>query len=102
MPRRAVVSLLLAVGVAAVPARSRAAPNAPVDIVVTAEPPVDGQRLADALRAYLDEFGIRVDIAEPAAAGDLRRQLTEARHIGEAVRAVAVVRAQHGAGTGPG
>ena len=32
----------------------------PDSVVVTAAPPLDSQRLADALRTYLDEFGIRV------------------------------------------
>jgi hypothetical protein len=70
----------------------------PVDVVVTAAPPIDGQRLADALRAYLDGFGIRIENAAPGEWGDLRRQLAEARRIGQAVRAVAVVRAQKGDG----
>ena len=30
-------------------------------IVVTTAPSIDAQRLADALRVYLDEFGIRVE-----------------------------------------
>ena len=68
-----------------------------VDLVVTAAPPLDAQRLADAVRAYLDEYGIRVESAVAAAPGDLRRQLADARGIGEAVRAMAVVRAQSGA-----
>jgi hypothetical protein len=74
------------------------APVAPPDVVVTAAPPVDAQRLADALRAYLSDFGVRVEAAaEPAESGDLRRQLLEARRAGEAVRAVAVIRAEAGA-----
>ena len=75
----------------------------PVDVVVTAAPPVDGQRLADAMRAYLDEYGIRVESASPAQPGDLRAQIADARRIGQAVRAMAVVRAQTGAvGEDPG
>lgn len=75
------------------------APVAPPDVVVTAAPPVDAQRLTDALRAYLGDLGVRVEAApaEPAESGDLRRQLLEARRAGEAVRAVAVVRAEAGA-----
>src|SRR5581483_3216657 len=73
--------------------------DAPLTVVVTAEPPVDAERLADAVRAYLDEHGIEVQVrgAEAGAAGDLRRQLAEARRIGEAVRALAVMRASAGA-----
>jgi hypothetical protein len=88
---------LLALGVPALAAEGAA----PVDVVVTAAPPVDGQRLADAMRAYLDGYGIRVESATPAEGGDLRRQIAEARRIGQAVRAMAVVRAQKG-GVGDG
>jgi hypothetical protein len=66
-------------------------------VVVTAAPPVDAQRLADALRAYLVEYGTRVVAEDATAGGDLRRQLDDARQAGEAVRAVAVVRAEPGA-----
>jgi hypothetical protein len=69
------------------------------EVVVTAAASIDAQRLADALRVYLDEFGIRVGAGAGAAAeaGDLRKRLDDARQLGEAVRAVAVVRAEHGA-----
>ena len=66
----------------------------PDSVVVTAAAPLDSQRLADALRTYLDEFGIRVQVAPATAGGDLRTQLDDARHLGESVRAVAVVRAE--------
>ena len=66
----------------------------PDSVVVTAAAPLDSQRLADALRTYLDEFGIRVEVAPATAGGDLRTQLDDARHLGESVRAVAVVRAE--------
>jgi hypothetical protein len=66
----------------------------PDSVVVTAAPPLDSQRLADALRTYLDDFGIRVQVAPATAGGDLRTQLDDARHLGESVRAVAVVRAE--------
>jgi len=89
-----VMVLLLVFGVPALAAEGAA----PVDVVVTAAPPVDGQRLADAMRAYLEGYGIRVEGATLAEAGDLRRQIAEARRIGQAVRAVAVVRAQRGGG----
>jgi hypothetical protein len=75
-------------------------------VIVTAAPSIDAQRLADALRVYLDEFGIRVGVGggvaagagpgAPADAGDLRKRLDDARQLGEAVRALAVVRAEHG------
>jgi len=66
-------------------------------IVVTAAPSIDAQRLADALRVYLDEFGIRVDTRAAGEADDLRKRIDDARQLGEALRAVAVVRAEHGA-----
>src|SRR4051794_28316310 len=58
---------------------------------------MDAQRLADALRVYLDEFGIRVETRAAEDAEDLRKRLDDARQLGEAVRAIAVVRAEHGA-----
>jgi len=67
-------------------------------IVVTAAPSIDAQRLADALRVYLDEFGIRVETRGAGGeADDLRKRIDDARQLGEALRAVAVVRAEHGA-----
>ena len=70
----------------------------PVDqLVVTTAPPLDAQRLADALRAYLDEFGIRVETGAPSEAEDLRKRLDDARALGQAVRAFAVVRVERGA-----
>ena len=66
----------------------------PDSVVVTATAPLDSQRLADALRTYLDEFGIHVQVAPATAGGDLRTQLDDARQLGESVRAVAVVRAE--------
>jgi hypothetical protein len=66
----------------------------PDSVVVTAAAPLDSQRLADALRTYLDEFGIHVQVAPATAGGDLRSQLDDARLLGESVRAVAVIRAE--------
>jgi hypothetical protein len=66
-------------------------------IVVTAAPSIDAQRLADALRVYLDEFGIRVETRPRGEGDDLRTRIDDARQLGEALRAVAVVRAEHGA-----
>jgi hypothetical protein len=65
-------------------------------IVVTTAPPLDSQRLADALRVYLGEFGISVEVAPPDQADDLRQRIADARHLGESVRAVAVIRAEPG------
>jgi hypothetical protein len=79
-----------------------AAPASPsgIDVAVTAAAPIDAQHLADVLRAYLDEYGVRVESAPAPAPGDLRRQLADARQLGERVRAMAVVRVQNGEGTG--
>jgi hypothetical protein len=68
----------------------------PERIVVTSAPPLDTQRLADALRVYLGEFGIEVEIAAPGPAEDLRQRIADARRLGESVRAVAVIHAQPG------
>src|SRR5215831_19891047 len=58
---------------------------------------MDTQRLADAMRTYLDEYGISIENGGTVAPGDLRHQLEDARRIGESVRALAVVRAETGA-----
>jgi hypothetical protein len=72
-------------------------PEPRLTVVVTSAAPVDPQRLADALRAYLDQRGVDVQGSDAGAApDDLRRQLSEARRIGEAARALAVVRAAAG------
>ena len=65
-------------------------------IVVTTAPPLDTQRLADALRVYLGEFGISVEIAAPDQTADLRQRFADARRLGESVRAVAVIHAEPG------
>jgi hypothetical protein len=72
-------------------------PDQADQIVVTTAPPLDVERLADALRVYLDGFGIRVETRAPSDAADLRRRLDDARALGEAVRAFAVIRAERGA-----
>jgi hypothetical protein len=66
-------------------------------LVVTAAGPLDGERLADALRAYLDDVNIEVRTADEAPGGDLRSELRRADEIGAAVRAWAVVRIAPGA-----
>jgi hypothetical protein len=65
-------------------------------VVVTAEAPLDEQRLADALRAYLDEFHVEVRTAPAAPTSDLRAELAATARIGAAVRAWAVVRIANG------
>ena len=65
-------------------------------IVVTAAPSIDAQPIADALRVYLDEFGIRIETRAAGEGGDLRKRIDDARQLGEEVRAIAVVRAEHG------
>ena len=83
-PSLALVALLLA--------------QAPTDrVLVTAAAPLDAQRLADALGAYLGEFGIRVEIAADGPRGDLRAELAGARERVPPVGAIAVIRAERGA-----
>jgi hypothetical protein len=65
-------------------------------LVVTATAPLDAERLADALRAYLDEFQVDVRTAPAAPGGDLRGELAATAGIGAAVRAWAVVRVADG------
>ena len=78
--------------------QAQAQPQAGAEVVVTAAPSIDAQRLADALRVYLDEFGIRVgDRARPPRRAICASGSTTRAQLGEAVRAVAVVRAEHGA-----
>jgi len=67
-------------------------PSPAAEVVVAAEPSLDAERLADALRVYLAGFGIRVAPRADLAAADLRKRLDDAHRLGEAVRAVAVVR----------
>jgi len=67
------------------------------EVVVTTTPSMDAQRLADALRVYLDEYGIRVETRPAPDAADLHERLEGARKLGETVRALAVVRAEHAA-----
>jgi hypothetical protein len=78
---------------AALAAQGSAAPVSPpaVDVAVTATAPIDAQHLADVLRAYLDEYGVRVESAPATEPADLRRQLADGRQLGQRVRAMAVV-----------
>lgn len=71
-------------------------PPASDQVVVSTAPPIDAQRLADALRVYLNEYGIRVEARGSGDTLELRARLEEARKLGQAVRAVAVVRVAPG------
>jgi len=90
------VALLLASG-----CEARAEPAAelpgPARIVVTTAVPLDAQRLADVLRAYLDGAGVVVQPAAVAAVGGVHQQLDEARRVGVAARATTVVRVERDA-----
>jgi hypothetical protein len=68
-------------------------------LVLTASEPLDVERLADALRTYLDEFAVDIRTAPAAPHGELRGELEAAANLGESVRAWAVVRI---AGDAPG
>ncbi|HEX2656749.1 MAG TPA: hypothetical protein VHU40_00700 [Polyangia bacterium] len=95
--RAIALSLSLLLRMQAQPPAATPAAEPMVQLVVTAAS-IDVQRLADALRVYLDEFGIQVVTAAVSdAGGELQKQLDDARRLGEAVRAVAVVRAERGA-----
>jgi len=66
-------------------------------IVLTASAPLDAERLADALRTYLDEFDVDIRTAPAVPGGDLRHELEATTGLGESVRAWAVVRIADGA-----
>jgi hypothetical protein len=61
-------------------------------VVLTASEPLDAERLADALRTYLDEFAVDVRTAPAVPRGELRGELKATAGLGEPVRAWAVVR----------
>jgi hypothetical protein len=61
-------------------------------VVLTASEPLDAERLADALRTYLDEFAVDVRTAPAVPRGELRGELEATAGLGEPVRAWAVVR----------
>jgi hypothetical protein len=60
-------------------------------LVVSSSAPLDGERLADALRAYVGDVA-DVRTAPAPASGDLRLDLAELRRTGGEVRALAAVR----------
>jgi hypothetical protein len=66
-------------------------------VLLTASEPLDAQRLADALRTYLDEFAVDIRTAPPVPRGDLRDELEATAGLGASVRAWAVVRIADGA-----
>ncbi len=61
-------------------------------LLVTATPRLDAERLADALRTYLDEFHIEVRTAPGAPQGELRDELARTAELGAHARAWAIVR----------
>lgn len=66
-------------------------------VVLTASEPLDAERLADALRTYLDEFAVDVRTAPAVPRGELRAELEATAGLGAPVRAWAVVRIADGA-----
>jgi hypothetical protein len=61
-------------------------------LMVSAAPPLDGQRLADTLGTYLDSYSIEVRAVPPIASSDLREQLERTASAASAARAIAGVR----------
>src|SRR5262249_43291488 len=61
-------------------------------IVVSAVKPIDADRLADSMRAYLDEFSVDVVTAPAAVEAELRAQLDATSATGADVRAIASIR----------
>jgi hypothetical protein len=74
------------------------AASAPDQVLVSAPAPLDADRLADTVRAYLGEFGIRVAVTPAVPAADLRTEIEGTRAVGERARALAVVRVGGAAG----
>ena len=84
------VALVLAFGQDGPTAPDQASPQ----IIVTPVAPLDAERLADAVRAYLDDVTIRVEPQPSAATDGLRQRLDDARQVGQATHATAVVRVE--------
>lgn len=102
MLRRWCAVLVAATGVLVLATRAHAAGPDDLNldrplVVLTAAPPLDAERLADALRTYLDEFRVDVRTAGAVPSGDLRAELAASEGIGAAARAWAVVRIADGA-----
>ena len=84
----------MALAVGLVLASGQDSPTAPPQIVVTPVAPLDAQRLADAMRAYLDKVTVHIEPPRPAAPDGMRQRLDDARRVGEPVHAGAVVRVE--------
>ena len=65
-------------------------------VVVTAAPPLDADRLAEAMRAYLEEFSVDVVTAPAALDDDLRAQLDATNASGAQVGAIVSIRVAGG------
>jgi hypothetical protein len=69
-------------------------------VVVTAVSPIDADRLAEAMRAYLDEFAVDVITAPASTDAELRAQLDATNASGAQLSAIASIRvAGGGSGT---
>lgn len=65
-------------------------------VVVTAAAPLDADRLAEAMRAYLEEFSVDVVTAPAALDDDLRAQLDATNVSGAEVGAIVSIRVAGG------
>src|SRR5947209_2672108 len=65
-------------------------------VVVTAAPPIDADRLAEALRAYLDDFSVDVVTAPAAMDNELRAQLDATVASGALLGAIVSIRVAGG------
>jgi hypothetical protein len=66
-------------------------------VIVSVMPPLDGQRLVDALAAYLDERGVKVELAPPVVAAALEERIEALRAAAAAAHALAAVHVQRAA-----
>jgi hypothetical protein len=66
-------------------------------VIVSAMAPLDGQRLGDALAAYLDERGVKVELAPPVEAAALEDRIAALRAAAAAAHALAAVHVQRAA-----
>jgi hypothetical protein len=63
-------------------------------VVVSAAAPLDGQRLADALAAYLDERGVEVELVPPVEEPALEARIATLRQVAGGAGALAAVHVQ--------
>jgi hypothetical protein len=75
-----------------VPAQAQP-PTQPL-VIVSAMAPLDGQRLGDALAAYLDERGVKVELAPAVEAAALEDRIAALRAAAAAAHALAAVHVQ--------